>query len=127
MPSTMVQVPILHEPGQNAGWHKKRKPPISPWQNCFAKGASGTFQPMIRRPGSHGQASHPGDKETIRAIDKTLALVAESEARMLALSKTRKKGTMDSPNACGCLRQHHQAERQGGATQHHGRQAAVAY
>ena len=31
-------------------------------------------------------------KKTVRAIDKTLALVAESEARMHALSKTRKKG-----------------------------------
>ena len=93
MPSTMVQVPILMSPGQNRRLAQK------------AKAANLTMAELLREGGErYVPADDPAlldhmakqvireTKKTIRAIDKTLALVAESEARMLALSKTRKKG-----------------------------------
>ena len=93
MPSTMVQVPILMSPGQKRRLAQK------------AKAANLTMAELLREGGErYVPADNPAlldhmakqvireTKKTIRAIDKTLALVAESEARMLALSKTRKKG-----------------------------------
>ena len=93
MPSTMVQVPILMSPGQKRRLAQK------------AKAANLTMAELLREGGErYVPADDPTlldhmakqvireTKKTIRAIDKTLALVAESEARMLALAKTRKKG-----------------------------------
>lgn len=93
MPSTMVQVPILMSPGQKRRLAQK------------AKAANLTMAELLREGGErYVPADDPAlldhmakqvireTKKTIRAIDKTLTLVAESEARMLALSKTRKKG-----------------------------------
>lgn len=93
MPSTMVQVPILVSPRQKRRLAQK------------AKATNLTMTELLREG---GEREVPADdptlldhmakqviretKKTIRAIDKTLALVAESETRIFALAKTRKKG-----------------------------------
>lgn len=129
MPSTMVQVPILMSPSQKRRLAQK------------ANAANLTMAELLREGGErYVPADDPTlldhmakqvireTKKTLRAIDKTLALVAESEARMLALAKPARKDDDGTHRACvGCLRQHHQAERQSGTTERHGRQAAVSH
>ena len=93
MPSTMVQVPVLMSPSQKRRLAQK------------AKAANITMAELLREGGErYAPADDPAlldhmakrviqdTKKTIRSIDKTLALVAESEARMQALSRTPKKG-----------------------------------
>lgn len=92
MNQTNVQVPVLMSPAQKRRLARK------------ARAANLTMGELLRRG---GERFSPADDEAmmdqfakqvtqavqraVHAIDKTLALVAESEARIQALGKSRRK------------------------------------
>lgn len=91
MPATNIQVPVLMSPTQKRRLARK------------AKAAKLTMGELLRQA---GESYSPGEdpalldhlakdviratSKAIRSIDKTLSLVAESEARIHALNKSRK-------------------------------------
>jgi hypothetical protein len=92
MPSATVQVPVLMSPAQKRRLARK------------AKAANLTMGELLRRGGERFSADDDpamldqfavqvteATRRAIRSIDKTLALVAQSEARIQALVKRRGK------------------------------------
>jgi len=92
MPTGTVQVPVLMSPAQ------KR------WLARKAKDANLTMGELLRQGGERFAPTEEEDllhqvakqvartvQRAIQSIDKTLALVAQSEARIQVLNKTRKK------------------------------------
>ena len=93
MPTATVQVPVLMSPAQKRRLARK------------AKAANLTMGELLRQGGERFSPEEDSaildqfakqvalaTRRAIQSIDKTLALVAESEARIQGLSKTRKKG-----------------------------------
>ena len=92
MPSTSIQVPVLMSSAQKSRLARK------------AKAAGLTMGELLRQG---GERFTPGEdlaildhlakdvirttNKTIRSIDKTLSVVAESEARIAAMTKAHKK------------------------------------
>jgi len=92
MPTGTVQVPVLMSPAQKRRLTRK------------AKDANLTMGELLRQGGERFAPSRDEDllhqvakqvakttQRAIQSIDKTLALVAQSEARIQALNKARKK------------------------------------
>lgn len=92
MPTGTVQVPVLMSPAQKRRLARK------------AKDANLTMGELLRQggerfaPGQDEELLHQVAKQVakttqraIQSIDKALAMVAQSEARIQALNKTRKK------------------------------------
>ena len=92
MPTGTVQVPVLMSPAQKRRLARK------------AKDANLTMGELLRQGGERFAPSEDEDllhqvakqvakttQRAIQSIDKTLALVAQSEARIQALNRTRKK------------------------------------
>lgn len=92
MNQASVQVPVLMSPAQKRRLARK------------AKAANLTMGELLRRGGERFSPTEDeamlnqfakqvarATEKAIQSIEKTLALVAESEARMQALSKSRRK------------------------------------
>ena len=92
MPTANVQVPVLMSPAQKRRLARK------------ARAANLTMAELLRQGGERFSPEEDSEmldqfakqvalatRRAIQSIDKTLALVTQSEARIQALSKTRKK------------------------------------
>lgn len=92
MPAATVQVPVLMSPAQKRRLARK------------AKAANLTMGELLRQGGERFSSTEDpamldqfakqvaqATRKAIQSIDKTLALVAQSEARIQALTKPRKK------------------------------------
>lgn len=92
MPSANVQVPVLMSRTQKRRLTRKAKKANLSMAELLREGGE-RFSPID----DSGLLEHMAKQviqattRTIRAIDKTLSLVGESEARMEELNRTRKK------------------------------------
>lgn len=92
MPTATVQVPVLMSPAQKRRLSRKAKAAKLTMGELLRQGAE-RFSPkddlalLDQFAKQVSQATH----KAIRSIDRTLASVAESEARIQALTKSKRK------------------------------------
>lgn len=92
MPTTNVQVPVLMSRTQKRRLARKAKLANMTMGELLRQGGE-RFSPLENQDILEHMAKHVirATGKSIRAIEKTLALVAESEARMEPVPKSKKK------------------------------------
>ena len=92
MPTGTVQVPVLMSPAQKRRLARKAKDAKLTMGELLRQGGE-RFAPSQDEELLHQVARQVAKtaQRAIHSIDKTLALVAQSEARIQALNKARKK------------------------------------